>query len=561
MAESLLTRPARYATPGGMAFGVERIPEEPMTDRAYDKDTVWTNAVLPPHAPLAAEHKAAVCVVGAGIAGLTTAYLLTKAGRSVIVLDDGAIGGGESGLTTAHIVNALDRRWESLAKLHSPQNLRLAAESHTKAIDTIERIVNEEQIDCDFRRVNGYLFAAPGHPVSTLKAEVEAAHKAGLGDVVEVDRAPLVEFDTGPAVRFPQQAQFHILRYLSGLARAIERDGGKIYTRAHVTEVDEEAQPDHVVVKTDRGVDILANEVVLATHSPFMPKVSLYLKQAGYRTYVIALRVPKGSITPGLYWDTEDPFHYIRLSNLDGADGPDEFLIVGGEDHKTGQADDADQRHSRLEAWARERFPSAGEVVHRWSGEVMETMDGLAFIGRMRKESRVSIVTGDCGNGMTHSTIAGILITDLVHGRENEWSALYDPMRVNLNLHSASEYLRENLNTAAQYTDWLTKGNLSDTDALQPGTGAVMRKGLKKVAVYRDPQGHLHERSATCPHLGCLVAWNGAEHTWDCPCHGSRFEATGRVIHGPATSDLKPVDDDTPGEAEQPVSPKLAEMG
>lgn len=509
-----------------------------MTDRAYDKDTVWTHAVLPPLAPLATDHTAAVCIVGAGIAGLTTAYLLAKEGRSVIVLDDGAIGGGESGLTTAHIVNALDRRWAELAKLHSAKALRLAASSHTAAIDRIEQIVNEEQIDCDFRRLAGYLFAAPGHPESTISAEVEAAHQAGLGLVKEVAQAPLLDYKTGPAARFRDQAQFHILRYLAGLARAVERHGGTIYTRAHVIEVNEEVQPDHVLVKTDRGLNVLANEVVLATNTPFLPSISVHTKQAGYRTYAIALRVPKGAVPPALYWDTEDPFHYVRLANLDGVDGPDELLIVGGEDHKTGQADDTDQRHARLEAWTRERFPRAGAVVHRWSGEVMETVDGLAYIGRIREGSRVMMVTGDCGNGMTHGTIAGMLITDLVHGRPNEWAELYDPTRLNLSLGSASEYLKENLNTAAQLTDWLTGGDLDDVDKLPRGAGAIMRRGLTKLAVYRDQQGNLHERSAVCPHLGCIVSWNAAEHTWDCPCHGSRFECKGRVIHGPATTDL-----------------------
>jgi glycine/D-amino acid oxidase-like deaminating enzyme/nitrite reductase/ring-hydroxylating ferredoxin subunit len=479
----------------------------------------------------------------------------------VIVLDDGVIGGGESGFTTAHIVTALDRRWTELAKLHSTKRLRLAAESHTAAIDTIERIVNTEGIDCDFRRVPGYLFAAPGHQASTIKAEVDAAHRAGLGLVLEVDRAPIVDFDTGVAAKFPDQAQFHILRYLAGLARAVEHYGGKIYTRAHVTELVEDAEPDHVAVKTDRGVTVMANEVVLATNTPFLPRVSLHLKQSGYRTYVIGMRVPKGSVTPALYWDTEDPFHYVRLANLDGKDGPDEILVVGGEDHKTGQASDADQRHARLEAWARERFPIAGPVEHKWSGEVMETVDGLAFIGRMKKESRVMIVTGDCGNGMTHGTIAGLLISDLVHGRENEWAELYSPGRVNMSLEAASEYLKENLNTAAQYADWLTGGDLDDVEKLPAGTGAIMRRGLTKLAVYRDPQGYVHEVSAVCPHLGCIVSWNAAERTWDCPCHGSRFECTGKVIHGPATSDLKPVDTEAPGGVEATVDSDLAQTG
>lgn len=520
-----------------------------MTDRAHDKDTVWTDAKLPAFAPIAGDHIAEVCVVGAGIAGLSAAYLLAKAGQSVVVLDDGPVGGGETGLTTAHLTNALDRRWAELAKVHSVEHLRLAAESHTAAIDMIEHIVEAEGIDCDFRRVSGYLFAAPGDAVRTLKDEVEAAHRAGIGDAVLVDRAPLAEFDSGPAVCFARQAQLHPLRYIAALARAFEREGGRIYTRAHVIEVDEESRQDHVVVKTDSGATVVANEVFLAVNSPFLPRVTLHLKQAAYRTYAIALQVPEGAVPPALYWDTADPFHYVRVNTARESSGAREYLIVGGEDHRTGQVNDEDQRHARLEAWARERFPYAGPVAHRWSGEVLETVDGLAYIGRLKEGSRVMIATGDCGNGMTHGTIAGMLVYDLVRGHANGWSALYDPTRVNLSLHTASEYLREGLSSAAPFADWVTGGDIDDPSKLAPGTGAVVRRGLSKLAVYRDPQGQLHERSAVCPHLGCIVAWNAAERTWDCPCHGSRFGCTGKVIHGPATADLKAVETERPAKA------------
>lgn len=508
-----------------------------MTDRAYEKDTAWKNATPPALPPIATDHTAAVCVVGAGISGLTAAYLLAREGRTVIVLDDGAVGGGESGLTTAHVVNALDRRWSELAKAHSPENLRLAATSHTAAIDTIEKIVDYEAIHCDFRRVDGYLFAAPGTPKGVLEEEVRAAHLAGLAAVAEVPRAPLRDFDTGPAVLFPRQAQLHILRYLAALSRAIEREGGRIYTHAHVTSVDEEEKVDHVIVKTAQGASVIANEVVLAVNSPFVPRISTHLKQAGYRTYAIALRIKRNAVPAGLYWDTADPFHYVRVADTDG---PDELLIVGGEDHKVGQATDAKERHGRLEAWARERFPRAGGIVHRWSGEVMETVDGLAYIGRMRKGSRVHVITGDCGNGITHGTIAGLIIADLVHGRENPWAELYSPTRANLHPRPAAQFVKENLNMAAHYAAWLSRGEIDDPAELAPNTGALLRRGLEMVAVYRDPEGKIHERSAACTHMGCVVAWNTAERTWDCPCHGARFSATGRVIHGPATADLRP---------------------
>lgn len=524
-----------------------------MTDRAHDKDTVWTDAKLPALSPIAATHAAHVCVVGAGIAGLTAAYLLAKEGASVIVLDDGSVGGGESGLTSAHLVTALDRRWAELAKIHSSEDLRLAAQSHAHAINLIERIVEEEAIDCDFRRVSGYLFAAPGDSIKTLKDEVEAAHRAGLGEVSLFESAPLAEFDSGPAVRFPDQAQFHPLRYLAGLARAAERLGVKLYTRAHVTQVDEESVPDQVVVHTDTGATVVAKQVFLAVNTPFLPRVTLHMKQGAYRTYMIALRVPEAAVPPGLYWDTDDPFHYVRVCVDHSSDDNAEYLIVGGEDHKTGQADDADQRHARLEAWTRQRFPYAGPVVHRWSGEVIETVDGLAHIGRLKAGSPIMIATGDCGNGLTHGTIAGMLVRDLSLGRENPWEALYDPSRVNLSLSAATNYLKEGLSSAAQLASWVTRGDVRDVESIPPGCGAIQRRGLTKLAVYRDPQGQIHEMSAVCPHMGCIVSWNNAERSWDCPCHGSRFSGTGRVLHGPATCDLKPVEKDEDEKGEKDV--------
>jgi glycine/D-amino acid oxidase-like deaminating enzyme/nitrite reductase/ring-hydroxylating ferredoxin subunit len=532
-----------------------------MTDRARDKDTAWAGATLPAFPPLAVDHTTTVCVVGAGVAGLTTAYLLAKEGRGVIVLDDGLVGGGETGLTTAQLSNALDRRWSQLVALHPSRTLHLAAASHTAAIDQIERIVAEEEIDCGFERLPGYLFTVSKPSAKAIRDEIDAAHRVGLGHVHEIARAPLLGFDTGPAAMFPDQAQLHALRYLAGLARAVERLGGRIYTSAHVVEVDEEADQVHVLVKTDRGLVVRANEVVLATHSPFLPHLSIHLKQAGYRSYVIALPVPKGSVFRALYWDTEEPFHYVRLADLEGGDGTQELLLVGGEDHKSGAAADTDQRHARLEAWTRERFPQAGAVVHRWSGEVMQTVDGLGYIGRLDPKSRVSVITGDCGNGMTHGTIAGVILTDLVHGRTSAWAKVYDPRRVNLSMGAVSDFVRDSLETAGHFTEWLTGGDVTGVDQILPGSGAILRRGLHKLAVYRDPQGRIHELSAVCPHLGGIVAWNAAERTWDCPCHASRFECTGKVMHGPATADLKKVENEAPPKSRERVDAGLAKAG
>lgn len=499
--------------------------------------SVWeANTDQPQAQTLAANTQTDVVIVGAGIAGLTTAYFLTREGKKVVVIDDGLIAGGETSRTTAHLANAVDDRFYEIERLHGADGARLAAESHTQAIQTIERIVSEENIDCDFARLDGYLFAPPDEDSQKeLDDELEAAHRAGLTNVEKVGRAPIKDFDTGAALRFPRQGQFHILKYIAGLARAIERDGGKLYSNTQAVKFTGGADAS---VETSGGFKIKANAIVVATNSPVNDLVSIHTKQSAYRTFVIGVRVPKDSVTKALYWDTLDPYHYVRVQEEDGYD----VLIVGGEDHKTGQADDADGRYAKLEGWTRARFPMMETVEFRWSGQVMEPNDYVAFIGRNPSDAdNVYIATGDSGMGMTHGTIAGILLNDLINGRENAWASLYDPSRVTTQ--PASEFIKENLNVAAQYTDWLTGGEVSSVDEIKFGEGAILRRGLSKVAVYRDEDGALHERSAVCTHLGCIVAFNSSERTWDCPCHGSRFGTDGHVINGPAISELASVEE------------------
>ena len=499
--------------------------------------SIWTQTVEVPSEPVLAEStQADVCVIGAGIAGLTTAYLLTRQQKSVVVLDNKPVGGGQTGRTTAHIASALDDRYFEVEQLRGKEEAQLVAQSLIASIDQIEAIVTEEKIDCDFERLDGYLFNVPGEPEDILEQELAAAHRAGLTDVEQV-RLPLDSFDPGPCLRFPRQAQFDPLKYLAGLVQAIEGAGGHIFTETHVTKI-EGGSPARVETKT--GLTVTADAVVVATNIPVNDRSGLFAKQASYQTYVIGARVPKGSIPKALYWDTLDPYHYVRLANVatpDKVGETDDLLIVGGEDHKTGQADDAMLRYTRLETWTRERFPMAKQIEFRWSGQVMEPIDGLPFIGRNPLDgANVYIATGDSGTGMTNGTIAGILISDLILGRDNPWQTLYDPARVTLG--AATDFVQENLNVATQYLDWIKGGEDLSLAAIAPGTGVVVRRGLKKVAVYCDEQGALHERSAVCPHLHCIVAWNSGEKTWDCPCHGSRFDNQGQVINGPTTNDL-----------------------
>ena len=504
--------------------------------------SIWmATAEVPEQSTLTENTHSDVCIVGAGIAGMTTAYLLAREGRSVIVLDDGRIGGGMTERTTAHLSNAIDDRYFEIARLHGEKGVRLTAQSHTAAIDRIEAIVAEEGIDCDFERLDGYLFVQPGDSKDVLERELKAAHRAGLTDVEQVERAPIDSFDTGLCLRFPRQAQFHPLKYLTGLSRAIERDGGRIFTGTHASNMEGGAQ---ARVETSNGYTVTADAIVIATNTPVNDIVTIHTKQAPYTTYVIGARIPSGSVIRALYWDTGDPYHYVRVQGASSRkDDPYDVLIVGGEDHKSGQADDGDQRHSKLEAWARERFPMIERIEYRWSGQVMESVDGIAFIGRNPGDpGNVYIATGDSGMGMTHGTIAGILITDLIMGRECSWVPLYDPSRKTLR--ASLEYARENINVAVQYVeDYLTGGDVDSPEEIARCEGAIIRRGMTKLAVYRDEQGTLHQRSAMCPHLGCIVSWNSLEKTWDCPCHGSSYDRYGRVINGPANSDLEGVEE------------------
>jgi glycine/D-amino acid oxidase-like deaminating enzyme/nitrite reductase/ring-hydroxylating ferredoxin subunit len=497
----------------------------------------WMDTVeVPPLPTLEEDARADVCVVGAGIAGLTTAYLLGREGKSVLVLDDGPLAGGETCRTTAHLVTALDDRYFELERLHGARGARLAALSHAAAIDRIEQIVAEERIACDFERLDGFLFVPPGESRDVLDRELEAARRAGLTGVEKVDRAPLEGFDTGPCLRFPRQAQFHPLKYLVALTRAIQRDGGRLYSGAHAERF-EGGTP--ATVTTSRGRVVTAGALVVATNTPVNDRLVIHTKQYPNRTYVIAARVPRGAVARALYWDTPTPYHYVRLQALDERH---DLLIVGGEDHRTGQEDDAEERYARLEAWMRERVPRATVVEYRWSGQVMEPADSLAFIGpNPLDDPSVFVATGDSGNGMTHGTIAGILITDLILGRENEWADLYDPGRKSLR--ALPDYAKENVSSAAAYSGWATGGDVGSEEEIAAGEGAVVRHGLRKVAACRDAAGRLTRLSAVCPHLGCIVEWNAGEKTWDCPCHGSRFAPDGHVINGPARTGLSPHDD------------------
>ncbi|HEX6242768.1 MAG TPA: FAD-dependent oxidoreductase [Polyangiales bacterium] len=478
-----------------------------------------------------------VIVVGAGIAGLSVAYHLLRGGSSVLVIDKAAIGAGETGRSTAHLADALDDHFYLLEKAHGVDGAKLAAQSHRAAIESIAAITEREQIACEFERVDGYLYSYADESPDVIEQEFEAARRAGLA-VEQVESAPL-PFRTGVSLRFANQAQLDPMAYLTGLAEAVKRLGGRIATNRQVVHV-EDGEPS--TVHLDDGTPLKARHVVIATNVPFHDRFAIHTKQAAYRSYVLGVGVPNTLLGRALFWDTHDPYHYLRWVGQD-------LLLVGGEDHRVGQDAQPLKRWLKLEEWVRSRIPSVGEVRTCWSGQVLEPADGLAFIGKNPGLRRGSyIVTGDSGNGVTHGALAGILISDLILGRKNEWEHLYDPSRKPTSLAAIGEYLRENGKVAKSYAAWLKPGLAHDTQ-IAPDSGAVVQHGLSKLAVYVDKAGVRHECSAVCPHLGAVVQWNAAERSWDCPAHGSRFDPCGKLLMGPAQRGLAARGEQAEGEA------------
>ncbi|QDK46541.1 hypothetical protein DOM22_15875 [Bdellovibrio sp. ZAP7] len=488
---------------------------------------------LPDLAPLKSSIETDVCVVGAGIAGLLCAYELLRQGLRVVVLERGPLEKNQTGYTTSHLADALDDGFDHLLRIHGEETTRMFYQSHRAAISLIEKIARDENIECDFHRVNGYLFLSPEHQPSYLAKEFEAAILAGAEAVKLSSDFPEAFFKTGPAIRFENQGQIHPLKFTRGLIGAIEKKGGKIFEH---TQADDYHEGEETYVMTEGGHRVKCKSIVLATNAP-TSTLKIYLKQAAYRTYCIAVKIPKGSILPALYWDTQENYHYVRMVPLENRSY--DALLIGGEDHRVGEGH-PEKAFEQLYEWTQRRLGlTSNEVLASWSGQIMEPVDSIAFIGRSPGKKNTYLITGDSGHGFTHSAIASKLITGLIKGEHQELEKIYDPNR--LTLKAAKDYVSENANTFQQYADWVLPHDSIDTLALDEG--CIVNHGSHKMAVYKDEDGRIYKMSGMCPHLGGLVKWNSVEKTWDCPCHGSRFDKFGACLHPPATSGLKSLED------------------
>jgi glycine/D-amino acid oxidase-like deaminating enzyme/nitrite reductase/ring-hydroxylating ferredoxin subunit len=510
---------------------------------AIATNSYWTdNTPAPRYSALKEDIAVDVLIVGAGISGITAAYLLKRAGLNVALVEKDRCLSGETSYTTAHLTCVTDEPLSSLVENFGRDHAQAVWDAQLAAVDAIDRIVWREQIKCQFEWVPAYLFnpsaetGRAGQETQALDLEKEAGLANELGfDATLVSSIPLVK---RPGVRFENQAKFHPRKYLLALLRLLSTGKGcQVFEQTEIEDI--EGTP--ITATTRDGHRIHCEHVLIATHVPLqgktglLPATVLQSKLAPYSSYVVGGWVPRGTVHEALYWDTGDPYDYIRVDRRHDHD----FIIYGGEDHKTGQVEDTAECFHRLEQRARRLLPDLA-VTHRWSGQVVETNDGLPYIGETSE--RQYVATGFAGNGMTFGTLSAIMFADHVTGQTNPWAGLFDPGRTNIK-GGLWDYIKEN----KDYPYYLIRDRFAGRGShglrsVKRGTGEVLDVEGQPAAVYRGLDGHLSVRSAVCTHMGCYVHWNEAERTWDCPCHGSRFSTNGDVIGGPAEEPLAPIE-------------------
>ena len=470
-----------------------------------------------------------VVVIGGGITGLSTASKLTEAGRKVILLEASRIGNGTTGFSSCHLTTDIDEEYRNIASDFDEETMKLVADSRKAGIDFIEEFSKSKNIPCDFQRVPGYWYTEMVEDISKLKEEYEFASQAGL-DVSLTEEMEL-PFGVKKALRFENQAQFNAQKYLDGMAAYLRAKGCQIYENSLVNHVEE--KDDYFWVRTSSAT-VKAKNLVMATHIPIFFNL-LQTMNAPYRSYMLAVKLKTGDYPHGLFWDTAEPYHYLRAYET----GENKYLVVGGEDHKTGHEENSEKCFDALEKYVRDRF-DVDEISYRWSAQYYEPVDGLPYIGRSPFSKKAYLATGFSGDGLVYGTVAGMIIADLICGKENKWHPVFDSTRFTPSA-SAFDFIKENSDVVKHFVIDRIKADTEELSEVKEGEGKIVKVDGHKIAAARDESGQLHVCSPVCPHMGCFVKWNNSEKSWDCPCHGSRFSLKGEVIYGPAVKALSKI--------------------
>lgn len=485
---------------------------------------------------LSGNHDADVVVVGAGITGLTTALLLAQSGASVVVVEAHRVGTGTTGYTTAKVTSLHSLIYAFLIKQLGQDKARLYGQANQAAIEQIATLVDSLGIDCEFTRAPAYTYTVDPDQRGSIEAEVSAAQSLGLPALLAEDSE--LPYPIEAAVRFDDQAHFHPRRYTLGLASALEAAGGVVFEQSRAIDIDER---DGAVLVQTTGGQVWAKAAVVATLLPFLDIGGYFAKAHPSRSYALSVRCP-GPVPAGMYLSRDSPTRSVRPVEIAGLAG----LVVEGSGHKPGQTEDTTRFYTDLETWVRNRF-EVEAVDYRWSAQDYTSIDQVPYIGRCPRTTAVYVATGYNKWGMTGGTAAGMIITDLINGRNNPWLEVFDATRVGTG-QAVTKFVKENASVGMHFVkdrlQRLAAGQLAD---LSPGTGGIVQVDGQTVGAYRETSDTIHTVSLTCTHLGCSLKWNPAELSWDCPCHGSRFTYTGEVIEGPATQPLEqiPIDDHT----------------
>ncbi|MCJ1384046.1 hypothetical protein MMC17_007162 [Xylographa soralifera] len=529
-------------------------------DTSGELDAVWIHkepySNRPHFSKLDKDIKVDVCIIGAGISGISTAYELVSRGLKVAMIEAREVLSGETGRTSGHLSSALDASYVDIAKKHGKDAAKNAASSHQWALKHVGEVSKQLGIECEYKVIPDYEISQyeKSHPkheddMKEIQEDLKMAKELGLAVSYRPDYAikgwdgKVDQRDVGI---YEEQATFHPTMYLVGLLKWLAKQPNfECYTRTRMLNIEEKGllTTKEVQVSTLDGNTITCNDAVEATCIP-LQKLSIVAQMEYFRTYCIAIRIPRGSYEDCLINDQADPYHYIRFT---GCDDKDDYLVIGGGDHKVGQEEE-DGRFAELESWVRGRYAQAGSVDYKWSGQVNDSVDLMHFIGLNQGKSHTYVITGDTGHGLTMGVLAGKLVADEIQGVENPWSSAYNPKRLPP-LSSIPSMIAHDVQINMQYKRFV-QSDIPDIESLAMGEGGVLNPKTKKpLAVYKDDQGKVHQFSALCPHLQGVVCWNKTEKSWDCPIHGSRFSKDGVQIMGPSKAGLSPADES--GEAAQ----------